>query len=126
MTVTPSVGKTTPDGYAKYCDAREAFDRGDVESAERLLVESVELGAHFKTHELLGDIFASRNEDHDALNQYASACRLNPHSDSAATKHARVLTASGRHDDARAIIKSVLARNPSYGPARQLVDELHC
>ena len=109
--------------YGRYREARDALDSGDVNSAERLLLESLELGAHFKTHELLGDIASLRGRGDDALKHFASAYRLNPNSDSAATRYARALYESARADDARSIIASVLERNPSYGPARELWNE---
>jgi predicted Zn-dependent protease len=111
------------DSYSKYCDAREALDRGDVESAERLLLASLAEDAHFKTHELLGDICSSRGDNEDAFNHIASAHSMNPRSDSAATRYARALSGLGRSDEARSIVNSVLERNPSYGPARQLLDQ---
>jgi predicted Zn-dependent protease len=83
------------DAYAKYGDARNALDRGDEDCAERLLVESLELGAHFKTHELLGDISARRGDDDDAFKHFASAYGLNPRSDSTATRYARALLVAG-------------------------------
>ena len=111
------------DAYTKYCDGRDAIDRGDMESAERLLLESLGISAHFKTHELLGDIAAMRRNGEDAFKHYASAYSLNPNSDSAATRYARALLGSGRINDARSIIDSVLERNPSYGPAKDLLQE---
>jgi predicted Zn-dependent protease len=112
-----------PDAYTKYCDGRDALDRGDLESAEHLLLASLEFSAHFKTHEVLGDIAAIQGNANDAFKHYASAYSLNPNSDSAATRYACVLLSSGRTDDARSIIDSVLDRNPSYGPAKELFQD---
>lgn len=109
--------------YSKYCDGRDALDRGDLDSAEQLLLESLAVDAHFKTHEVLGDIFASRGNANEAIKHFASAYNLNARSDSAATRYARALFAVGRTDDARSIIDTVLERNPSFGPARELLDE---
>lgn len=111
------------DAHVKYCEGRDAFDRGDMESAERLMLESLDESAHFKTHEVLGDIAALRGDCDDAFKHFASAYSLNPRSDSAATRYARVLFDMGRTDDARSIIDSVLKRNPSYGPANSLFDQ---
>jgi tetratricopeptide (TPR) repeat protein len=113
-----------PDAYSKYCDARDALDRGDVKGAEGLLVESLKIRAHFKTHEVLGDICQWRGDHDEAFKHFASAYSLNPRSDSAATRYARALLGAGRIDDACTIIAQVLDRNPSYGPAQQLRDTM--
>ena len=109
---------------ALYDEARLAFDAGELEVAERLLRRSLEVQSHFKTHHVLSQVLAMQGREVESRKELATAFVLNPNNDRVATDHALALGAEGQGAEARAVLRSVLRRNTTYGPAKAALDEI--
>jgi tetratricopeptide (TPR) repeat protein len=112
------------DAYQLYCEGRSAFARGDLDSAQALLEKSNDLSPHFKTYELLGDLCVITDRGGAAIEHYSVAHALNSTNDNTCTKYAAALAKYGQITESRGILSQVIARNPKYGPAVRLMEEL--
>lgn len=110
--------------YLKFGLAREALDKDDEVSAIELLQESLELHEHFKSYEILGNIFLKHGDLIQARQYLEKAYGLNQRNDRTATLLAETLAALGDSTKAIRVLEELLLRNESYGPARKLLKQL--
>jgi len=111
-------------GYLKFSLAREALEKGDEVSAIALLQESLALNEHFKSYELLGDIFLKRKDLIQARQYLEKAHGLNHRNDKTATLLAETLAAQGDSMKAIRVLEDLILRNKNYGPAQKLLKQL--
>jgi ribosomal protein L16 Arg81 hydroxylase len=105
-----------------YNEGRSLFEKESYDAAAALLLQSCREIEHYKTRELLGECFDRRELWSEALPHYESAYRLNPRSNKTAILLASLLRRLGRHNEAAEIARQVIARAPTYGPARELLN----
>ena len=108
-------------GYLKFSLAREALERGDEVSAIALLQESLALNEHFKSYELLGDIFLKRKNLIQGWQYLEKAHGLNHRNDKTTTLLAETLAAQGDSMKAIRVLEDLILRNKTYGPAQRLL-----
>jgi thioredoxin-like negative regulator of GroEL len=106
--------------YNLYGLGREAAERGDLAEAEHYLRESLRRAPHFKTFHVLAGVCAQKGNLEEALNLLRQAHEANPGNDRVAIDLAIRLLDSGDEQEAGRIVDSVLQRNETYGPAREL------
>ena len=107
-----------------YYDAKRLFDEQNYAHAIALLKQSIEAKDHFKTREMLGQCYEQLGDSAKAIEEYRWRPRLNPRSNKTAHLLASILLDKGEQAEAREIIASLLARSPTYGPARDLLARL--
>ena len=78
---------------------------------------------------VLSQVLAMQGREVESRKELATAFVLNPNNDRVATDHALALGAEGQGAEARAVLRSVLRRNTTYGPAKAAldakIDEVH-
>jgi protein O-mannosyl-transferase len=76
-------------------------------------------------HNNLGTVFGEQRRYEDAITQFNSAVAIVPADLEYRANLAMALAASGRYDDARAEIRSILAVDPTYQPALAVARQLN-
>lgn len=109
------------DGRLAYGAGVEYDEQGDYEEAIRELLKSAELQEHFKTCERLFDAYSAISDEAHAGLWIGRAFALNPANAQVACKSSQVLVRERRYAEAAQILQALLARHPSYGPARRLL-----
>ena len=75
-------------------------------------------------HNNLGTVYGEWGRYGDAIQQFKSAIAITPDDPEFRMNLATALAASGQNDAARAELTGLLARNPGYAPARELMTRL--
>lgn len=75
-------------------------------------------------HNNLGSVYGEQGRYSDAIHEFQRAIAAAPGELEYHTNLATAFAAAGRYDDARSETRSILAISPSYGPARELLEEL--
>lgn len=108
-----------------YFAGRERLDNAYYAEAIEFFKASVELEQHFKPYECLSRCYAALNEPEKAFESISAAYRLNAKNDKVALGYAKAL-ANYKKDisAARGILGEILVRNPTYNPAKKLLNDL--
>ena len=85
---------------------------------------SLALDEHFKTCERIAELLEGLGRVAEAESHIHRAFQLNSENSKVATRYAEVLLALGDFSEATRVLRNVLDKNPTYGPARRLC-ELH-
>ena len=112
-------------GYKLYLDGCDALREQNYNAALSLFLKSVAEQAHFKTYEKIYETLQRLGRDEEGLIYIEKAYELQPTNDKTATLYARTLVNSGKFEIAKEILETTLQRNPTYGPAKKLLDLLH-
>ncbi len=107
-----------------YHEGRDLLETGRAEAAAAELRRSLELCPHSSTARLLADALMAIGAGADALAAAGLAYALNPRMDISATRFADLLLGYGDEQRAAEIVTEVLARNPDYGPAREILSKI--
>ena len=75
-------------------------------------------------HNNLGSVYGEQGRYSDAIREFQNAITAAPNELEYHTNLATAFAAAGRYDDARSEIRAILAIDPSYEPARELLQEL--
>lgn len=112
-------------GYEHYLEGCVLLDSGDYSEAVVKFSESFEEMPHFKTYERLGECYTALGDLENSFDCVSAAYSLNPRSDKTALRYAELLIRyKNDFSRAREVLAEILARNPSYKPARILLDEI--
>lgn len=103
-----------------YFRALEEQAQGRVDDAVALLEQSYDAAPHFKTALRLAALAGQRGRVGDRGIWIERAFALNGRSNEAGAAYAELLLERGEREAALAIVEDILARSPSYGPARRL------
>ncbi len=109
------------EAYQLYRKARIALELERFDEAHRLLIESLAIDKHFKTHRLLAETLTRLGDIAEAFLHSERAYGLSPVNDEVAIDFAERLVAQGEHARALVIVRETLARNDRYGPAQVLL-----
>jgi tetratricopeptide (TPR) repeat protein len=107
-----------------YYDARQFFIQRDYSRALSLLQQSLRTSDHFKSREMVGQCWERLGDWSRAVDEYRRALLLNPQSNKTAHLLASLLLDHGDSATARDIVRSILGRCPTYGPARRLLSKI--
>jgi len=102
----------------------ECYEMNDYKKAVEFFQQSVVLQDHFKTFELLYRCYLKIGEYTSARECIEKAYFLNNKNDRVAVLYATVLLSENSIKSTETIIQDVLDRNPTYGPAKRLYDEI--
>jgi tetratricopeptide (TPR) repeat protein len=108
-----------------YYDGIEALEGGELELAYKLLLESVNLDAHFKTHERLYTVLNMMGRKEEAAHHIQQAYAMNPNNSKTATLYAESLSAQGKRNEAVLLLFKILRHNTTYKPAERLLERLN-
>lgn len=98
--------------------ALQAYERGDLETAERMCRAIIETeSGNFDAHHLLAVIHARHGRHGQALASYGRALALRPGDPQALSNRGATLDALGRYEEALASFDRALAVRPDYPPA---------
>lgn len=112
-------------GYELYLEGCELIGGGEYSKAVGKLLASIEEMPHFKTYERLSECYSALGDIEKAFDCAFKAYSQNPRNDKAALRYAEMLIRYDRDiSRAREVLKEILARDPSYKPARAMWDEL--
>lgn len=109
-------------GYELYLEGCALLEEGEYQAAAVKFNESLK-EPHFKTYERLYRCYIALGEHEIAFSTIKNAYRLNPRNDLTALEYARMLTESDI-GKAGTVLAGILARNPSYKPAKVMLNEL--
>ena len=112
------------DSYHYYCTGLGYFERGEFESALENFLRSSELEAHFKTSERMAHALRKLGRPEEADYFLEQSYHLNPKNDKIGIEYAGLMLRRGQISPAKEILKEIICRNPTYGPARRLMAEL--
>lgn len=112
------------DGYYYYCLGVDSLKNGKKKDAIEFFLESLSKEDHFKTHHELSILYKERDLYDEAGYHLEKAYSLNPNNDKVATDYSKMLITRNKIDDAKMVIRTILKRNKSYGPAIRLQKEL--
>src|SRR5207249_2409323 len=107
------------DARSEYFLAVSKIEKGEYAAALEILERSVQKNEHFKTRHLLYKVCAALGRADEALEHLRKGYSDNPKNDRVACDYASELRCGGEARAARQIVLEVIARNPSYGPARE-------
>lgn len=113
-------------GYELYLEGCDLLECGKYREAAARFMQSLGEMPHFKTFERLSECCSALNDPEKAFEYAESAYRLNSHNDKTAFRYAELLF-KNKNDILKAqnILTEILARNPSYKAARELLDEIN-
>ena len=114
-----------PEDELLYYEGWAAFRNGDLETAYKLLLESVRLYEHAKTYERLYTVLVEMKKPVEAFPHIEKAYTLNPKNKETATLYASALVLQGRIDEAKAILVATLNHSRNFGPAQKLLNKLN-
>lgn len=113
-------------GYELYLEGCELLECGKYREAAARFMQSLGEMPHFKTFECLSECYSAMNASEKAFEYAEAAYRLNPHNGMTAFRYAELLV-EYKNDilKAKNILTELLARNPSYKAARELLDKIN-
>jgi len=79
------------------------------------------LQKHFKTFELLYESYSAVGDEYEAEKCIAQAFALNSGNSKVATEFSKMLLRENQREQAKEVLQSVIFKNPTYGPARELL-----
>lgn len=109
------------DGRYYYGLGLESYESGNFEEALRCLLKSAELQKHFKTFELLYESYSALGDEYEAKRCITQAFALNSGNSKVATEFSKMLLKENQREQAKEVLQSVILKNPTYGPARELL-----
>lgn len=114
------------DGYELYLEGCELLECGKYREAASRFMQSLGEMPHFKTFERLGECYSAMNDLEKAFECAEAAYSLDPRNDKTAFNYAELLV-KNKNDILKAqnILTEILARNPSYKAARELLNEIN-
>jgi tetratricopeptide (TPR) repeat protein len=106
--------------------AQQHLELGHAEEAERWAMECLYIQVYDPTlHALLADALSAREKFDGAIEEYRVALELKPKKpNDLKARLARALAGSGRRDEAKATLDSILSADPEHPEARALRAEL--
>ena len=107
-----------------FMEGRQAYERGDMETALRLFEKSQDRSPHFKTKLFISRILAAMGRDQEAFEAIAAAYYLNDRHSETAVEYARALIARNRNAEAEVILQATIEHNRTYGPAKRALETL--
>jgi tetratricopeptide (TPR) repeat protein len=102
----------------------EEFKKGNLDLALYCFAKSICLEPHFKTYQKKSEVLEKLGKEKEAFVALEEAYMLNPMNDSVAFNYASKLFKMNRFDECIAILKTIIERNSSYGPARKLLQSI--
>ena len=102
----------------------DAIINGQWEAACDYLSKSLAVRPHAKTCERLAFVWDKLGQAQASEKMLEKAYELNPKVDLIANRYAGMLYLRGELDKARSVLTGILARNPTYGPAKRLMEEM--
>lgn len=111
-------------GYELYLEGSELARQEDWPAALPVLEESWHLQPHAKTGLWISRCAEALGDAPKALLFAAASYAMAPTMSDVAVQFARLTHQAGDADRADEVLASVQQRDPDYGPAQQLIDEL--
>lgn len=112
------------DSSQLYQQGRWALGEGDKDKARELLLNSYDLAPHYKTAELLGEMYFDEENYVEALKYFAAAAGLNRGPHRARFYLAKTWIKLGEKDNAIDNLNEALRLKKDYKSARELLDSL--
>ena len=104
----------------------DCFEKNEPQKAIVFFRKSAELDPHFKTYERMFDCFNKLGLKNEANECIKKAFQLNSKNDKVTVMYASVLAEENNVDNAVLILIDLLKRNPTYGPAKKLLEKVNC
>ena len=113
-------------GYELYLEGCELLECGKYREAAARFMQSLGEMPHFKTFERLGECYSAMDDSEKAFEYAEAAYSLNPRNDKTAFRYAELLL-QYKNDipKAKNVLTGILARDPSYKAARELLDKIN-
>lgn len=113
-----------PQTVDHYLEARAQFDSGDYKQARIGFEKSWSMEQHAHTAHWLAQTLERLGLEDQARRWHSRAYEMSPDHGMIAVGHAASLQGAARSAEAVAILQAVLDKNPTYGPARKLLEVL--
>ncbi|MCR4643332.1 MAG: hypothetical protein K5697_15060 [Lachnospiraceae bacterium] len=107
------------DAYELYGLGREEYDKGNYSAAIGYFERSNLVDEHYKTYEMLFRCWKILEEREKAKACIERAYELNPYNDKTAFEYAEFHAEAGDKETAKAVLKKLIERNPTYKKAAQ-------
>lgn len=112
------------DSLHYYLIGIECLNKGHLDDAIINFNESLMLEEHFKTYQKKAEILEKKGLYEESYNALEKAYNLNPSNDNVATAFSKMLQKNGNSDKAIEILNAILKRNPTYSPAKKILEQL--
>lgn len=103
----------------------EQFDTGNFQEALVYFQKSIEIAPHFKTYERMYDCYKNLGNQRQARECIEKAFHLNSKNDKVAIEYILLLIEEDNLALASSFLEALLQRNPTYGPAKKLLDRIN-
>ncbi len=113
------------DSFYYYSIGLKCFKDEDFDGAIENFNQSLKLDEHFKTYHRIAEIFEKQGLFKESYTALEKAYGLNPRNDKLATSFAGTLQKNGNTKRAKEILNETLKRNPSYGPAKRMLEQFY-
>jgi tetratricopeptide (TPR) repeat protein len=107
-----------------YLQGRESMEKGDLDQAVALFLDSTNALAHFKTLELLGECLLKLNRHNEASIYLAAASVMGTRAFRARFLLAQALVPLGEIEKAVEVLNDALELNPNYKAAKDFLQTL--
>jgi len=110
--------------YNLYQLGRECYDNENIEKALEYFFRSLAVEPHFKTYEMIYHCLSKLGKKHEAREYIEKAYNENKNNDKVAVEYSTVIFDDGNIDLSAKLLNEVLQRNPTYGPAKKLLEKI--
>lgn len=97
------------------------YKEGNMEKALENFLHSLHMEIHFKTYERIYQVLTSLGNYKEAREYLLKAYELNNKNEKICVEFAKVIFEEGKVLQAEEILKEVIKRIPTYGPAKKLL-----
>jgi len=101
----------------------EHFENGELMPALESFLKSLDMAPHFKTYERLYHVLLSLDRQEEAEVYLIKAYEMKPNNDKVCVLYAELLLKRGENMKGLKIAKEILKRNPTYGPAVNIISK---
>ena len=103
----------------------ECFEKNELQKALGFFQKSIEIEPHFKTYERMFVCFNKLGSRIEAKECIKRAFQLNDKNDKVTVEYVSILIEENSIDEAVLVLNDLLKRNPTYGPAKKLLDKIN-
>jgi predicted Zn-dependent protease len=122
--IEPEALRRMERALALYDEGKAAVATADLDMAGRRFTDSLELHPVGRTARRLAAVFEAQGKKDEARELMKRAFELSPNDDLIGVGYARALLETGNAATAASVLRSVLERNGTYGPARRLLSQI--
>ena len=112
------------EALSEYFEGIRLLENNSLREALEHFLYSLELDEHFKTCHQIYKVYDKLGDQESAYTYIIRAYKLNPNNDLVAFELAKKKVEKDLIDEAKFILSGILKRNPTYGPAKKMLNSI--